>query len=147
MNCFFLGKTKDTDRCSREGTVCFTIPELGVLFKTRYFGSSFECEYMSLLTLLVFIERNSEIFNQHKINIYTDNPLIVHQMNKAGFCSQDIRRHRDKALTYRQKFSYSLSWIPSYENQARNLALKQSTEDHQFNPNSDILARLNQDQG
>jgi hypothetical protein len=121
MNCFFLGGTENGDKLSREGIVSFAIPDLGVFFKTRHFGSSFECEYMSLLTLLAFIDRNPKIFSQQKIRIYTENPLIVHQINQKVSCSQDLKPHRDKALSYKEGFCYSISWIPSHENRSREV--------------------------
>lgn len=146
MNCFFLGRAGNKDRLCKEGIVSFIIPDLGVLFKTRFCGSFFECEYMSLLSLLAFIDRSPKIFNDHKIDIYTDNPLIVHQVTKKVSCSEDIRSHRDKAVGYRQKFPYSLGWVPSYENRARELLLRQSREDWKFNLDLDIFARSTEEQ-
>lgn len=121
MNCFFLGGTGNGNKLGREGIVSFAIPDLGVLFKTRHFGSSFECEYISLLALLAFIEKNSKMFSQQNIRIYTENPLIVHQINKRAFCSQDLEPHRDRALSYKERFYYSINWIPSHENRAREV--------------------------
>jgi len=124
MNCFFLGRTEGVNGLSQEGIVSFVIPDLEVVFKTRYFGSFFECEYMSLLALLTFIEKNRESFNRQTIRIFSDNPLIVYQINQKGVCSRDLTPHRDKALSYKQRLSYSLEWIPSHENRAREVLLE-----------------------
>ena len=140
MNCFFLGRAEDANGPSKEGIVSFAIPDLGVVFKTRYFGSFFECEYMSLLALLIFIEKNQETFNQQKIRIFSENPLIVYQINQKGFCSRDLIPHRDKALSYRQKLSYSLEWIPSHENRARQVIFQNGLKNNATSPSSLVSA-------
>ncbi|MCJ7508589.1 MAG: hypothetical protein MUO85_07660 [candidate division Zixibacteria bacterium] len=111
-----------------------------MLFKTRHFGSSFECEYISLLALLAFIEKNPKMFSQQKIRIYTENPLIVHQMNKRASCSQDLEHHRDRALNYKERFCYSINWIPSHENRAREVFFDRPADYKNSNPDSDSFA-------
>jgi len=134
MNCFFLGGSGNGDKSFKEGIASFAIPDLGVYFKTRCLGSSFQCEYMSLLALLSFIEENLRRFNQHKIRIYSENPLIVHQVNQKTSCSPDLEPHRDKALNYKQKFSYSINWIPSHENRARDMLFRKTEEQLELLP-------------
>lgn len=141
MNCFFLGKSGNGNGSSKEGLVSFSIPDLGVAFKTRYFGSFFECEYMSFLALLSFIEKNPKIFKKQKVNIYSDNPLIVYQVNQKSFCSRDLKSHRDKALVYKKRFSYSLEWIPSDENRAREMLAGESAVDEEVNLRLGFLAQ------
>jgi hypothetical protein len=139
MNCFFLGGAENGNKLAKEGLVSFAIPDLGVLFKTRHFGSPFECEYMSLLVLLAFIEKNPRAFSQQKIHIYSENPLIVYQINQKAFCSRDLKPHRDKALSYKKKFSYSISWVPSYENRAREILFGRPSTHQSLKLDSDIF--------
>jgi len=98
--------------------ISFAIPDLGILFRAQYIGTSLESGYVSLLVLLRFIEKNPLIFENQNIDIYTHIPLIVYQVNKKIFCDKNNLPLKEMALFYRKKFFYNISWIPEKENNA-----------------------------
>lgn len=121
LNCFIASKTLEQDKDKKQnGLVSFAIPDLGILFKSKYFGSYYELEYISLLSLLRFIELNQKAFDLQKINVLCSSSLIVYQLSENTLCQEELRKHRNLTLAYKQKFNFSVSWIPESENRAQN---------------------------
>jgi hypothetical protein len=120
MECYFytkvMGKREDGHY---NAILSFSIPDVGILFRTRFSGTQSECEYASLLTLLEFVELNPQVFRDRTVEIYGDSFTVVNQINEKMYCSQDLQPFRNMALLFRNKFSYSLNWIPERENPAQ----------------------------
>ncbi|KPJ65069.1 hypothetical protein AMJ44_11145 [candidate division WOR-1 bacterium DG_54_3] len=121
IKCFISAKTLLLNKEKRQnGLISFAIPDLGILFKERYFGSHYELEYISLLALLRFIELNFKAFQSQKLNVLCSSPLLVHQMSENVVCQKEVERYRGLALAYKKKLKFSLSWIPESANRAQN---------------------------
>ena len=121
IKCFVAVKTNLKDKYLRQkGLVSFAIPDLGVLFRTSYLGSHYELEYMSLLSLLRFIELNRAAFEKQKIDIYSPSSLLVYQVNQNAFCEKELEKYKNLAMAYKNILNFSLSWIPRSENRAEN---------------------------
>jgi hypothetical protein len=121
IKCFVSAKTLHPNKERRQqGLVSFAIPDLGILFKTRYAGSQYELEYVSLLALLRFVELNSEAFENLKLHVLCSSPMLVYQMNERSLCQKEVERQRNLALSYKKKYGFSLSWVPESENRAQN---------------------------
>jgi len=121
IKCFISAKTLVQDKEKRQnGLISFAIPDLGILFKARYFGSHYELEYISLLALLRFIEKNYKAFEGQKINVLCSSSLLVYQMSENTVCQKELERHRNLALACKKKLKFSLSWVPESENRAQN---------------------------
>lgn len=121
IKCFISAKTLVQDKEKRQnGLISFAIPDLGILFKARYFGSHYELEYISLLALLRFIEKNYKAFEGQKIDVLCSSSLLVYQMSESSLCQKELERHRNLALAYKKKLKFSLSWVPESENRAQN---------------------------
>ena len=121
MKCFVSVKTllKDKEK-EQDGLISFAIPDLGVLFKIRHFGSYYELEYKSLLALLRFVEANDKAFRNQKLNVLSSSPLLIYQMNENSLCQKEVEPYRNLALVYKRKMKFSLSWVPEIENRALN---------------------------
>jgi hypothetical protein len=121
ITCFIAAKSNHQDKSIKQrGLVSFAIPDFGILFRTFCFGSHYELEYMSLLSLLRFIELNRSAFEKQKINIYSTNSLLVYQVNQNAFCEKELEKHKNLAVAYKNTLNFSLSWIPQSENRAEN---------------------------
>ena len=121
IKCYFSAKTQEKDKEKKQnGLICFAIPEVGVVFKNKSYGSYFELEYTSLLSLLRFIEVNQKAFENQKISVLCSSPLLVYQMNENSGCQNELRPHRNLVLAYKRRLNFSLSWIPEAENRAQN---------------------------
>jgi hypothetical protein len=121
IKCYIAAKTNLRDRIVRQhGLISFAIPDLGILFRVRAFGSHYELEYMSLLSLLRFIELNRSAFENHKINIYSTSSLMVYQVNQNAFCQKEVEKHKNLAVAYKNTLKFSLSWIPESANKAES---------------------------
>ncbi len=119
IKCFIGVKTNHQDKSIRQnGLVSFAIPDLGILFRTSSLGSYYELEYVSLLSLLRFIELNRSAFENQKIDIYSTNSLLVYQVNQNAFCEKELEKYKNLAIAYKSTFNFSLSWIPQSENRA-----------------------------
>jgi len=120
MKCFIWATTLERDKEKKQnGLICFAVPDLGVLFKAQHFGSYYELEYISLLSLLRFIELNQDAFKEHKLVILSSSPLLVYQISENTVCQKELIQHRNLVLAYKKKFKFSLSWIPESENRAQ----------------------------
>lgn len=126
IKCFIAAKTnlKAQNSCHQDktvrqnGLVSFAIPDLGILFRTCCLGSYYELEYMSLLSLLRFIELNRAAFDNHKIDIHSTSSLLVYQVSQNAFCEKELEKHKNLAIAYKNTLNFSLSWIPESENRA-----------------------------
>jgi hypothetical protein len=153
IKCFISAKTRHPDKSLRQnGLVSFAIPDLGILFRVSYFGSYYELEYMSLLSLLRFIEMNRPAFENHKIDIYTTNSLLIYQVNQNAFCQKDLEKHKNLAIAYKNILNFSLNWIPDTENRAEKGMLdlpplknssRMNLKDESFNFNFEDLHKKN----
>jgi hypothetical protein len=142
IKCFISAKTLQQDKEKKQnGLIGFAIPDLGVLFKTRYFGSHYELEYVSLLVLLRFIELNSKAFENLKLHVLCSSPLLVYQLSERTLCQKEVERHRNLALTYKRKFGFSLSWVPEGENRAQNGVIDLPALKNSFNFNFEDLQK------
>lgn len=121
IKCYVSAKTLLPDKERKQmGLVSFAIPDLGVLFKARYLGSQYELEYVSLLALARFIELNIKAFAGQKISIFCSSPLLVYQLTESSLCQKEVEKHRNLAIAYKKKLSFSLSWVPERTNPAHN---------------------------
>jgi hypothetical protein len=121
IKCYFSAKTLEQDKGKKQnGLICFAIPEVGVVFKTKSYGSYFELEYVGLLSLLRFIDVNQKAFENQKLSVLCSSPLLVYQMNENSGCQRELISYRNLALAYKRRFNFSLSWIPEGENRAQN---------------------------
>jgi hypothetical protein len=121
LRCYISAQTNLQNKEKKQtGLVSFAIPDFGVLFKARYLGSHYELEYISLLALAGFIERNAKVFKGQKFSFLCSSPLLVYQMTQNTLCQREVERHRNLALAYKRKLDFSLSWIPESQNPARN---------------------------
>lgn len=120
MECYFYSQvqTKREDGL-HNAVLSFSVPDAGIIFRTRFAGSPAECEYAALLTLLEFVELNPQVFRDRTIEIYGDSFTVVNQINEKMYCAKDLQPFRNMALLFRNKFSYSLNWIPQRENPAQ----------------------------
>ena len=149
IKCFISAKTNHQDKSRRQnGLVSFAIPDLGILFRTSCLGSYYELEYMSLLSLLRFIELNREAFKNQKIDIYCTSSLLVYQVNQNVFCQKELEKHKNLAIAYKNILNFSLSWIPDTENRTEKGMLdlpplknsfKMNLQDKSFNFELDDL--------
>jgi len=126
MQCYFHGKVFDQRDILKKGNgiVSFSIPDVGIVFKAKYKGSTKECEYASLLALLEFIELNPQLFKNRGLEIYGDSLVVVHQVNMRMGCNGELESFRDLALNYKRKIHYTLNWIPQGDNPAQNYLLE-----------------------
>ncbi len=121
MKCYFHGSVNGDDQLANQlGTVSFAIPDIGVIFRSRWTGNLIECQYAALLSLLQFIENNKKAFNSKEIRILSDASVVVYQLTKDSFILKSIEPYYRMVQTYKNKFSFDLRWIPEKENTALN---------------------------
>lgn len=121
LKCYFSVRISEQEKGKKQnGLICFAIPEVGVLFKTRSIGSFFELEYISFLSLLRFLELNQKAFENLKLSILCSSPLLVYQMNENSGCQREVQQLRNLVLAFKRKLNFFLSWIPEGENRALN---------------------------
>ena len=120
MECYFYSQVQDKREDGLHAAVLsFSVPDAGIVFRTRFAGSPAEYEYAALLTLLEFVELNPQVFRDRTIEIYGDSFTVVNQINEKMYCTKDLQPFRNMALLFKNKFSYSINWIPQRENPAQ----------------------------
>jgi hypothetical protein len=100
--------------------VCFSIPEAGISFKAPFAGEELHTEYASLLTLLEFVELNQKLFTGRELKIYGTNLDVINQINMKTVCRYEFSDLLKKTLDYKDKYNFSLGWIPRQNNPAVN---------------------------
>lgn len=121
MRCYFHGSVSGQDQLARQiGTVSFAIPDLGVIFRSRWNGNLIECQYAALLSLLQFIEKNVKAFNDQEIQILSDASVVVYQLTKDTFILKSIEPFYRLVQSYKSKFAFKVRWMPENENPAFN---------------------------
>lgn len=121
MECFFGAyRCQSAAEAARQMLVCFTIPDAGITFKAPFAGEEMHTEYASLLTLLEFIELNQKLFVGRELKIFGNNLEVINQINLKAVCRYEFTELLRKALDYRDKYHFSLGWIPKEHNPAIN---------------------------
>jgi hypothetical protein len=119
MRCYFNGITLGDDPMKKsEGTVSFAIPDLGVVFRSRWVGDIYECQYAALLSLLQFIDTNKKAFQDQTIEIYTDSSVVAYHLTKGGQITKKLKASYRAVMQYKSKFAFKINWVPLRENPA-----------------------------
>jgi len=123
MKCYFHGSGSKDSSAQKGGLVSFAIPDVGVLFRSTWRGNLYQCQYVSLLLLLKFIEVNPDVFSQVELQLYGDCPLIIQQINGQAYTPKSLKAYRDLSRLYVKKLHFSLRWIPEQQNRATSKAV------------------------
>jgi len=121
MKCYYKGITRpDEEDRQFNGFVSFAIPDLGIKFRGQFKGTYGETEYASLLALLEFIELNSHLFKDRRLEIFGNNFQVISQVNSDASPSSELKPFCNLAQDYKKKIPYILNWIPTDENMAQD---------------------------
>jgi hypothetical protein len=97
----------------------FCIPEVGIRFKAPFDAvDKNHSDLASLLALLEFIDSNQKYFTNQALQIFGNNLSIINQVNGREEPPDIFAHLMDKASQYREKYRFSLDWVPSSENAA-----------------------------
>ncbi len=119
MQCFVYGSNLDQDSARRcRGIVAFAVPDIGLSFKGGFVGSQTECEYMSLLTFLRFVEQNPKVFDGSRLDILSDAAAMVYQVSGRAPTTSLADRYLPTVKHFRKKLNFSVFWIPQKDNSA-----------------------------
>jgi len=98
------------------GLIGFAIPELGVIYRSRHRGTTYECQYAGLLALLKFIDLNKKQFDETEFQVLSDSTLVVYQISHRRLITKELTSLYNAALNYKRKVNYRVSWVPRQEN-------------------------------
>lgn len=119
MRCYFNGSVHGADQLAKHiGTVSFAIPDIGVVFRSRWAGNLLECQYAALLSLLQFIDSNDKVFKNKDIQILSDASVVVYHLTKETFIFNSVKPYYRMVQAYKGKFDFTVRWIPERENAA-----------------------------
>ena len=91
--------------------VTFAIPDIGVKFKAPFPADDIVLEYASLLTLLEFIDINPRLFTNRTLELFSDSPDLVNQVNCSQVDRDELLPLLQKALEYQARLNYSIKWV------------------------------------
>lgn len=119
MQCFVYGSNLNEDNTRKNrGVVAFAVPDIGLMFKGGFIGSQTECEYMSLLTLLRFVEQNPKAFADSRLDILSDAAAMVYQVSGRAPSTSLADKYLPLVQHFRKKMNFSMHWVPQKENSA-----------------------------
>lgn len=120
MECYFgARKLPRTTPDGKSSVVMFFIPEVGIRFKAPFAGVDQDhCDLASMLALLEFIDTNQKYLSKQTYQLYGDNLDVINQINGQGESRDEFGPLMTKAAQYRDKYRFSLEWVPSAENPA-----------------------------
>ena len=98
------------------GLAGFAIPDLGIIYRSRYRGTLFECQYAGLLALLRFIDTNAKSFKGVIFEILSDSAVVIYQVTQKKFISQELISLFRKVTDFQGKIPFKVSWVPKEEN-------------------------------
>lgn len=135
LRCYFFGQNFTEDKLSRSsGLAGFAIPDLGIVFRSRFTGSLFECQYTGLLALLRFIDTNIKNFKGVSFEILSDGAVVVYQITHRKYISGDLKPVYRKVMEYQKKIPFKVSWVPEEE----NIAISGLVETPSLSPAADL---------
>lgn len=103
---------------AEQGTVSFTVPDYGILFRCQAAGARADLEMVAFLALLRFIEHNKVLFKNHRVRILTDFPLLVYLMQNEGPINEGLLAVREQAHQYGKEIDFAVEWIDEKHNRA-----------------------------
>ncbi|MBD3333855.1 hypothetical protein GF356_13480 [candidate division GN15 bacterium] len=120
MECYFGSVDLPEDNAiDKSAVVSFHIPDLGIRFKAPFDAvDRNHGDYASLLALLEFIDSNQKYFANHTFQIYGNNITVINQINRREDPPPVFNHLLKKALGYRERYRFSLEWIPTDDNAA-----------------------------
>ncbi len=119
MRCYFHGSTDQTDPLIKsDGIVSFAVPDLGIIFRSRWSGNLYDIQFAALISLLKFIENNDKIFKGTDIEIHSDAAVVIYQITKNPVVTKSMLQYYQTVQQYRAKFPFKLSWVPLKDNPA-----------------------------
>jgi hypothetical protein len=118
MNCYFGAyKYPQLETTGKTAVVMFHIPDVGIRFKAPFQAVSDDhSDYASLLALLEFIDSNQKYFSNRAYQIFGNNARVINQINGRETFPPEFEALVDKARQYREKYHFSLQWVPSQDN-------------------------------
>lgn len=120
MECYFgARKLARSTTDGKSSVVMFYIPDAGIRFKAPFAGVDQDhSDLASLLALLEFIDSNQKYLTKQTYQLYGDNVSIINQVNGRVNIREEFGHLMAKTAKYRDKYRFSLEWIPSAENSA-----------------------------
>ncbi|UCC79405.1 MAG: hypothetical protein JSW64_14210 [Candidatus Zixiibacteriota bacterium] len=117
LRCYFFGLNFSKDKMSKStGLAGFSIPDLGIVFRSKFKGTLFECQYAGLLALLRFIDANNKSFKGIRFEILSDSAVIVFQVTQKKFVSGELVSSFRAVNDFQKKIPFKISWVPEDEN-------------------------------
>jgi len=118
MDCYFGSYELPEDSpTEKSAVVAFHIPQVGIRFKAPFAGADrTHTELASLLALLEFIDSNQKYFSNHTFQIYGNSLPVVNYMNQREATPEIFSHLLERALDYREKYRFSIEWIPARDN-------------------------------
>lgn len=117
--CYFHGSNLHEERLVRSvGIISFAVPDYGVLFRAQFEGNRYECEYTAGIALIRFLQLNQTYFQGKELQLLTDSPIVVYQVNRKISAVRSLQRLRDVFLFYKRKLGFDIQWIPTAMNRA-----------------------------
>jgi len=119
MKCYFYGHnfSEKSDRRNR-GIISFVIPDIGVVYRTRFTGDRFECEYRALISLLEFVASNSDMMEHQQLELLGDSAVVVYQVNGKMPVYSRLQPFYRIVEQFKTKFNFKVSWMPASLNRA-----------------------------
>ena len=119
MQCFVYGSNLDNNNARKcRGIVAFAVPDIGLMFKSGFTGSQTECEYMSLLTFLRFVEQNPKAFAGSRLDILSDAAAMVYQVSGKAPSTSLADKYITTVKHFQTKLNFSVHWVPHESNSA-----------------------------
>lgn len=119
MRCYFFGRRSgEIGRGDSDCLFGYAIPDLGILYKDRQYGSLHESQYRGLLALLRFIDDNRKSFRGLEFEILSDAARVIHHLNHHAAVSKELRPIHESVRAYKERISFKANWIPRQENMA-----------------------------
>ena len=120
MDCYFGSyELPEGNELEKSAVVTFNIPGIGIRFKAPFAAVDPDHgDLAALLALLEFIDSNQKYFSKHTYQIYGNNQRVVNGVNRRQPMAAKFAELLTKAQTYRDKYGYSLEWVPAEQNPA-----------------------------
>ena len=120
MECYFGARRLPmSNPDGKSSVVMFYIPDVGIRFKAPFAGVDQDhSDLASILALLEFIDSNQKYLVKQTYQIYGDNLAVINQINGRCAIREEFEPLMSKTAEYRDKYRFSLEWVPPSENPA-----------------------------
>jgi len=136
---FYARSHKPVTHQKGPGIIAFSIPDLGITYRSALRATPSELPYKALKALLNFLESNRKVWQGQKLELCTDCAPMIYQVLGDMAAPTRVRHHLGSIRIKKRQLGFTLHWVAEDENRARENIILQPIAQPTLNLNFSSL--------